>query len=165
MDVPGKLIGPRLPFAFAFALGDNPAPAAAIPSGEVVDIAVHDGTRSTVDRQDWFGARLPGAPAVTGPLTVPGLLPGDRIEVEVLTIATEDPTATGPLRVVLAVAGSGPAGEQSPVRVLVPVNSAVRLKARRAGGWLSIGPVLARGPEGGDWRAVTARVRIRCTGQ
>jgi hypothetical protein len=165
MGVPGKPIGPRLPFAFAFALGDNPAPAASIPSGEVVDVAVHDGTRPTVDRHDWFAARLPGAPAVTGPLTLPGLLPGDRIEVEVLSVATEAPTSTGPLRVTLAIAGSGPAGEQGPVRVLVPANSAVRLKARRAGGWLSIGPVLARCPEGGDWRTVSARVGIRCTGR
>lgn len=162
-DPADKAISPPLPYVFAFALRDAPILPEPISSGEVVEIAVRHDLRSASAGHDWFAARVPEIPAATGPLAVGGIQPGDRIEVEVLTIEAEDPVISGPLRATLEIAGSSWGRGDGPVQVIVPASSAVRLKARRIGGLLSIGPVTARHPEETDVRAVAARVTVRCT--
>lgn len=162
-DVPEKLIGPRSPFVFAFALGDAPILPQPITSGEVAEIAVHHGAPSSLADCNWFAARMPAIRPVTGPLAITGVRPGDRIELEVLTVECEDPAITGPVRVTVAIAGSEAGHADGPVQVMVPASSAVRLKAGRPGGLLSIGPVVSRQPKTRSWQAIAARVRIRCT--
>src|SRR5215207_7557997 len=83
---PREFIQPPIPYALAFALRNAPALDTRVPLGKAVTIAVTDGTRAPHSPHDLFAARVPVIPAVTGPLCVGGVHPGDILEVEVLAL-------------------------------------------------------------------------------
>ena len=101
---PAVFIQPIIPYAFAFALGHAPERASRIPLGKDVLIAVADGTRAPHDPHDWFAARVPVIPPVTGPVHVNGVRPGDTLEIDVIALEQDGPDLIGSLLVTIAVA-------------------------------------------------------------
>ena len=158
-----KLIRPHRPFVFAFALGDSGIVADRIVPGETVTIAVSDGKRPPLDPQNWFAARIPTTPPITGPISVAGVRPGESIEVEVLAVEPEEPIRTSCLRVAIAVVGDATAHKLGRVQVVIPAGGMVRLPANRPGGLVSFGPVLADVASNDTEIPVPARVTVRFT--
>jgi hypothetical protein len=162
---PTVFIQPIIPYAFAFALGHVPARAARIPLGKDVMIAVADGTCAPHDPRDWFAARVPVVPAVTGPLHVDGVRPGDTLEIDVIALEPDGPGAIGSLLVTIVGASERTGPGAKPLHATIPAGGAVRMKAQHPGGLIAFGPVLARqegnGAPSGD--PVAARLLVRCT--
>jgi len=161
---PRKFISPNLAYAFAFAFPAAPLQSSTIGVGEIVTIAVADGTRAPHDPGDWFAARTPARPAATGPLPIGGVSLGDMLEIEVLALEPEDPALAAPLIVTIFVmggeAGHGPALAQ----FAMSAGGVVRFRAWWAGGLVSFGPVCARDERSREsgWHPVAARVTVRC---
>ena len=162
---PTGFIQPTVPYVFAFALGHAPAMDTHIPLGKVVTIAVADGTRAHHDPHDWFAARVPAIPAVTGPVRVTGVRQGDLLEIEVIALEPNDPGSIGPFKVTVVVA-SGKAGRSvDPIESTIPVGGTVRVTAQHPSAWISFGPVVTKREHNGDPRGepVAARMHVRCT--
>ena len=158
---PRGFIQPPIPYAFAFALGNTPPLATRVQPGKVVAIAVMDGTRAPHPPHDLFAGRVPAVPAVTGPVRIDGVCPGDVLEVEVLALESESTGGSGSHIVGIAVANSGVDAVQS----AIPAGGVVRVTAHQPGGLVSFGPVVRRRERIGDppGEPVAARVTVRCT--
>src|SRR5215213_8015638 len=74
---PTGFIQQAIPYVYAFALGTAPVLESRMPLGRIVSIAVADGTRAPHGPDDLFARRVPGIPAVTGPVLVTGVRRGD----------------------------------------------------------------------------------------
>ena len=160
-DAPRKLLWPPVRYVYAFALADAPAHPERIALGEPISVVVPAGTRTVHDPNDWFTARVPAIPPVTGPLHIAGIGPGDTLQVTVLAIDATDPKAPPP---VLTVTIAGSLGNGSDrVQIAIPAGGMARVPVRRPGGLLTAGPVLAA-PEGGEATIpAAATVTLRCT--
>jgi hypothetical protein len=162
---PRTLIQPQIPFAFAFALGDSPSLAERLIPGKFTTIAVTDGSRSPSARDDWFGARIPAAPPVTGPLHVAGVRAGDVLDVGVIGVEPVDPAITDPLLVTIAIATGETGRSLGLVQTAISAGGVARFIAQRAGGLLSFGPIVRRSDPDGDQspNPVAALVTVRCS--
>ncbi len=162
---PAVFVQPIIPYAFAFALGHAPVRATRIPLGKDVLIAVADGTRAPHAPNDWFAARVPVFPPVTGPVHVNGVRPGDTLEIDVIALEPDGLGSIGSLMVTIAVAGGGTERGAEPLQSTMPVGGAVRVKAQHPGGLISFGPVVMRHERAGDPRRepIAARLLVRCT--
>jgi hypothetical protein len=163
---PTGFIQQTIPYAFAFALGNAPVLDTRMPLGKIVTVAVADGTRAPHVPHDWFAARVPVIPAVTGPVHVAGVRQGDILEIEVIALAANDSASIGPLLATVAVASDGAGRGADPVvQSTIPAGGVVRVAARQPGGLILFGPVVARQNRNGDPRGepVAARMMVRCT--
>jgi hypothetical protein len=162
---PREFIQPPIPYAFAFALKNSTALDTRLPLEKVVTIAVTNGTRAPHPPHDLFAARVPVIPAVTGPLCLVGVRPGDILEVEVLAIQPDGPGSIDSHLVTIAVATGRAEQDADPAQSAIPAGGAVRVTAGQPGGLISFGPVVPRRQRAGDSRGepVAARVTVRCT--
>jgi hypothetical protein len=160
---PKPAIRPALPFIYTFAVGDTRTPVACVVPDEIARVDVSDGACRPPDASDWFAARTPAIPPVTGPLRVPGVAPGDILNVEVLEIEPHGVTQLTPLALVVQAAPSA-AGHQG-VQATIAAGQSASVSALQPGGLLFIGPVFAQGREIGSGIApsIAATVSIRVT--
>ena len=162
---PTGFIRPTIPYAFAFALGPTPVRDSRIPLGKVVMIAVADGKRALHDPHDWFAARVPVIPAVTGPIHVNGVRPGDTLEIDVIVLEPDGLGSIGSLLVTIAAASGRTARGAEPLQSTILAGGAVRVKAQHPGGLISFGPVVTRreGDGAPHGEPLAARLLVRCT--
>ena len=162
---PTGFIQQTIPYAFAFALGHAPILDTRIPLGRIVTVAVADGTRAPYAPHDLFAERVPVIPAVTGPVHVTGVRPGDSLEIEVIALEANDSGSIGQLLATIAVASDGAGRGADLAHSTVPAGGIVRVAARQPGGLVLFGPVIATRNRNGDPRGdlVAARMMIRCT--
>ena len=162
---PTGFIRQPIPYAFAFALGDDPVLDTRIPLGKIVTVAVADGRRAEHDRDDLFARRVPVIPAVTGPVHVAGVRRGDVLEIEVIGLEANDSGSIGPFLATVAVANRSSQPDVDPVQFSVSAGGVVWITARQPGGLIQFGPVVARGNPRAERceEPVAARVMVRCT--
>ncbi len=161
-DGPHHMLLPQRPYVFAFALTHPPVRAERINLGEPVTVVIADGARQPHEPHDWFTARLPAIPPVTGPLHVTGVSPGDTLEIEVLTIGAVGPMPAPLRRLTVTVTGR-PSEASDPAPVTIPVGGVARIPVHRQGGMLTVGPVVASNGADDVGVPIAANVTLRCS--
>jgi hypothetical protein len=162
---PTGFIQQTIPYVYAFALGAAPVLDSRMPLGRIVTVAVADGTRPSHAPDDLFARRVPGIPAVTGPVHVTGVRRGDNLEIELIALEPNDSGSVGQLLATIGVASGDPGRGADPVQTTLPVGGVVRMTARQPGGLFLFGPVVARRNRNGApcEEPVAARMMVRCT--
>jgi hypothetical protein len=162
---PTGFIQQTIPYAFAFALGSAPVLDSRMPLGRIVTVAVADGRRAPHAPDDLFASRVPGIPAVTGPVHVTGVRRGDNLEIELIALEANDSESIDQLLATITVASGDPGRGPDSVQTTIPVGGVVQMTARQPGGLIQFGPVVARRNHNGDLRGdpVAARMIVRCT--
>ncbi len=160
-----RLIRPRRPFVFAFAIDGALSCGDTLMPGEITIVDVTDGRRRHPAADDWFASRAPAIPGRTGPLHVAGVCARDILEIEVLAIEPVRLEIDAPLLVTVAVADLRPGQPARTLQAAISPGGMVSIPAARPGGPLSFGPVLIRNDNGAcrTWEPVAARVRVRCS--
>ena len=162
---PTGFIRQPIPYAYAFALGNAPVRATRIPLGKIVTVAVADGRRAKHALDDVFTKQVPVIPAVTGPVHVAGVRPGDVLEIEVIALEANDSGSIGPLLATVAIATKSSQSSVAPVQSSVSAGGVVRITAQQPGGSIQFGPVVARRNRREDLceEPVAARMMVRCS--
>ncbi len=145
---PRQVVQSAPPFVFAFAMGGAPARPERIVPGEITVIEIADGACRSSQQHDWFAARVPAIPAVTGPLWVSRVVPGDILEIEVLALEPRDEASDTLLTVAIGVAGSGVGPNRTPA--VIPAGGVLRIAAEHPGGLVTFGPVVPASPISGE---------------
>ena len=161
-DAPRKLLWPRLPYVYDFALANAPAHTERIALCEPFSVVVADGTRAPHDPDDWFARRVPAIPPVTGPLQIAGIGPGDTLRVAVLALDAADLMLMPPPMLTVAIAGSRGNGSDS-AQVAIPAGGIASMPVLCPGAQLTVGPVLVGPEDGAVDISVAATVTLRCT--
>jgi hypothetical protein len=158
---PRQFVRSAPPFVFAFAMGGAPTRPEPIVPGEITVIEIADGACHSSRQDDWFAARVPAIPAMTGPLRVSGVAPGDILEIEVLALEPRDAVASTPLTVAIGVAGSGVRPDRA--HAAIQAGGVLRMAAERPGGLVTVGPVIPARPISGERTGapVSAFVTVR----
>ncbi len=117
---PTGFIQQTIPYVYAFGLGTAPVLESHMPLGRIVTVAVADGTRASHAPDDLFARRVPGIPAVTGPVHVTGVRRGDNLEIELIALEANDSGSIGQLLATIAVASSDPGEIADPVQTTYP---------------------------------------------
>jgi acetamidase/formamidase len=150
---------------FGFALNDASRLIGSITLGEVTVVEIADGMRRSRDT-DWFTTRTPVMPAATGPLRIPGVCPGDILQVEVLDLETVAPVSKESIIVTIGLANgetlwSGP----GLIQAAIPAGGVVRLPIRQTDGLVAFGPVLTLRRRDNDqiWEPARGWVTVRCS--
>jgi hypothetical protein len=136
---PRQFVRSAPPFVFAFAMGGAPTRPEPIVPGEITVIEIADGACHSSRQDDWFAARVPAIPAMTGPLRVSGVAPGDILEIEVLALEPRDVASDTLLTIAIGVAGGGVGPDRTSA---IPAGGLLRIAAERPGGLVTVGPVI-----------------------
>jgi hypothetical protein len=162
---PIGFIQQAIPYVYAFALRTAPVLESRMPLGRTVTVAVADGRRAPHAPDDLFAKRVPGIPAVTGPVHVTGVRRGDNLEIELIALEANDSGSVGQLLATIAAASGAPGRGADPIQTTIPVGGVVRMTARQPGGLIQFGPVVARRNRNGSpcREPVAARMMVRCT--
>src|SRR5215204_3866966 len=112
---PIGFIHQTIPYVYAFALGTASVLESCMPLGRIVTVAVADGRRAPHALDDLFARRVPGIPAVTGPVHVTGVRRGDNLEIELIALEANNSESVGQLLATIAVASGDPGRDPDPV--------------------------------------------------
>jgi hypothetical protein len=162
---PTGFIQQTIPYVYAFALGTAPVLDSRVPLGRIVTLALSNGRRARHAPDDLFARRVPGIPAVTGPVHVTGVRQGDNLEIELIALEANDSGSIGQLLATIGVVSLGSGQGADPVQTAISAGGIVRITAQQSGGLVLFGPVVARRNRNGDpcGEPVAARMMVRCT--